>query len=250
MSGLDLDVIPKKYALAYSGLEILHDRTNGFIDVSMKDYYKKLLSVIPDDIKPRNTPGKPFDIKYGNKEKQTIELKPTIKLSDKQEKTIQKYIGMALWYRKVAVEVQFSLSKIASQVKSPNDDTLPFFEFLQGYFKMYGNHTKRFFASQMILHSFSDASFDNESKSLSRGGAILFLGNKQPNIINGPILCRTHILLGVPRSASEAEIEQEFDTGDLINQAKLILQAMGYPQQVNIILADNMTSIDFCKQSD
>ena len=64
------------------------------------------------------------------------------------------------------------------------------------------------------------------------------------------ILCRTHILPSVPRSAFEAEIEQEFDTGDLINQGKWILQAMGYPQQVNIILADNMTSIDFCKQSD
>jgi hypothetical protein len=242
--GLNEPKLPRKYKLDYCGIDIYHDRDSCYIEKSMKDYYQKLIKAIPEDIKPKSTPGKPFDIKYGTKE-QFANNQPTISLTPDQEKTLQKFIGMAIWYSQVAVETSVALSKLASQIKSPTQDTLSFFDFLRGYFKKYGNHKIRFYASDMVLHAFSDASFDGETKSRSRGGLVLFLGNKQPNIINGPILCRTHILPGVPRSAAEAEIEQHFDTGDYIIQAKNILESIGYKQKVNIILADNMCSIDF-----
>ena len=165
--------------------------------------------------------------------------------SHDQEATLQKFIGEAIWYSKVAVETSVAISKLATQVKSPTVDTIDFYHFLQGYFKRWGNHTITYSKSKMVLHAFSDASFDGETKSRSRGGCVLFLGNEEPNIINGPIAVITNILPGVPKSAAEAEIEQHFETGDYTNQSRNILEAIGYKQHTNIILADNMCSIDY-----
>jgi hypothetical protein len=245
LCGLNETILPRKYKLDFCGMDIYHDRDNCFVETSMHDYYNKLVAAIPDNIKPTNTPGKCFNIKYGSKEQQQVHDAAPVTLTPDQEKTLQKFCGMALWYSQVAVETLVALSRLSSQIKSPTNETVPFFEFLQGYFKTYGNHVKRFYASDMILQAWTDASFDNESKSRSRGGTVLLLGNKDPSLINGPILWRTHILPGAPRSAAEAEIEQEFDTGDYILQAKNILEAIGYPQKVNIILADNMCAIDY-----
>lgn len=66
--GLDQPNPPTTYSLDFCGLEIEHDTIKQEVHISMKEYYKKLVSHIPADIKPRNTPGKPFTVNYGQTE--------------------------------------------------------------------------------------------------------------------------------------------------------------------------------------
>ena len=243
-NGLDQPTPPTYYKTDFCGLTIEHYLKERKIEISMPDYYQKLIKSIPAHIKPRNTPGKPYDIKYGQKEQFSKTL-PTIQITKQQEADLQKFCGQVIWYSQIAPDVSAALSKLASQIKLPNSETIGQYEFFQGYFKRYGNHKITYHASNMILHAFSDASFDSDTKSRSRGGYVLCLANGQPNVINGPIAFKSHILPGVPRSTAEAEIEQHFDTGDIINQARNILEVIGYKQKPVIILSDNMCSIDY-----
>jgi len=243
--GLDQPSPPKRYVFDYCGLDLDHDTTLDELHMSMKDYYNKLVSSIPSDIKPRNIPGQPYDIQYGQKEQFSHESEPII-LTSEQKAMLQKFCGEAIWYSKVAVETSVAISRLAKQIHNPTSGTIDFFKFLQGYFKRWGNHTITYTKSEMILHAMSDASHDSEPGSKSRGACVLWLGNAQPHLINGPIAVITQTLPGVPTSAATAEIEQHFVTGDYVNQARNILEAIGYKQKhANIILADNMCSIDY-----
>ena len=49
----------------------------------------------------------------------------------------------------------------------------------------------------MKLHIMSDASFDAEPNSRSRGGCFMWIGNDKPTLINGPIFCQSKLLPGV-----------------------------------------------------
>ena len=204
-------------------------------------------SQFPPHLQPYSTPGVPFNIKYGSKEQFVIETPPDIKLTSNQLKFLQKFVGEILWYATaLAHDVLTAISKLSAQQTSPTSDTFPFtIERIQGYFKQYGNHKIQFQASDMKLHIMSDASFDAEPHSKSRGGCFMWLGNNQPTLINGPVFCQSKILPGVPQSAATAEIFQHVESGKMGIYARRILRSIGYPQTPTIIFADNLCSIDF-----
>jgi hypothetical protein len=213
----------------------------------MNDYYKKIIDQIPSTIKSCSTPGVPFNIKYGAKEQFTIDTPDDIKLTPAQLKFLQKFVGEILWYSNaVAHDILTGISKLSSHQSHPTNETFPFtVERIQGYLKHYGNHRIQFFASDMKLHIMSDASFDAEPNSKSRGGCFMWIGNNQPNLINGPIFCQSKLLPGVPQSAAVAEIVQHVESGKMGIYARRILRCLGYPQTPTIILADNLCSIDY-----
>ena len=97
----------------------------------------------------------------------------------------------------------------------------------------------------MKLHIMSDASFDAEPNSRSRGGCFMWIGNDKPTLINGPIFCQSKLLPGVPQSAATAEVVQHVESGKSGIYARRILRCIGYTQTPTIILADNLCSIDF-----
>ena len=240
-------IVPQNYKLTWCGYEIHHDKVQRTVTLSMNDYYEKIASQFPPHLQPYSTPGVPFNIKYGSKEQFVIETPPDIKLTPDQLKFLQKFVGEILWYATaLAHDVLTAISKLSAQQTSPTSDTFPFtIERIQGYFKQYGNHKIQFQASDMKLHIMSDASFDAEPHSKSRGGCFMWLGNNQPTLINGPVFCQSKILPGVPQSAATAEIFQHVESGKMGIYARRILRSIGYPQTPTIIFADNLCSIDF-----
>lgn len=209
------NALPSQYTLTWCGYTIQHDRTQRVITISMDDYYAKIASKLPDNIPLSHIPGLPFNIKYGAKEQFELILPESVILEPAQRSFLQKFIGEILWYSNaVAHDILTAVSKLSSQQSHPTSDTLPLtVTKIQSYLKQYGNHKIQFHASDMILHLMSDASFDSEAGSRSRGGLFAWCGNKQPNLINGPIACQSKILPGVPQSAAAAEISQHTETG-------------------------------------
>ena len=247
--GIDFanNTVPQVYDLAWCGYEIHHDKNKRAVTLSMNDYYQKLASQLPTHIKPCSTPGVPFNIKYGSKQQFAIDTPTDVKLSPEQLKFLQKFVGEVLWYSNaVAHDILTAISKLSAHQTTPTKDTFPFtVERIQGYLKKYGNHKIVFQASDMKLHIMSDASFDAEPKSRSRGGCFMWIGNNQPTLINGPVFCQSKLLPGVPQSAAAAEISQHVESGKMGIYARRILRCLGYPQSPTIILADNLCSIDF-----
>ena len=239
--------VPQNYKLTWCGYEIHHDKIKRTVTLSMNDYYEKIATQFPPHLKSCSTPGVPFNIKYGSKEQFVIETPPDIKLTPDQLKYLQKFVGEILWYATaVAHDVLTAISKLSAHQTTPTNDTFPFtIERIQGYFKQFGNHKIQFQASDMKLHIMSDASFDAEPNSRSRGGCFMWLGNNQPTLINGPVFCQSKILPGVPQSAATAEIFQHVESGKMGIYARRILRCIGYPQTPTIIFADNLCSIDF-----
>jgi hypothetical protein len=64
LAGLDQPSLPTTYQLKYTGINITHDTKERYVKIDMNDYYDKLVASFTN-IKPRETPGKPCDIKYG-----------------------------------------------------------------------------------------------------------------------------------------------------------------------------------------
>ena len=239
--------VPNEYKLTWCGYEIHHDKIKRVVTISMNDYYDKIAAQIPSNVQPCNTPGIPFNIKYGAKEQFVIETANDFKLTPDQLKFLQKFVGEILWYSNaVGHDILTAISKLSTHQSAPTKDTFPFtVERIQGYLKQYGYHKIQFQASNMKLHIMSDASFDSEPKSKSRGGSFMWIGNNEPNLINGPIYCQSKILPGVPQSAAVAEIVQHVESGKMGIYARRILRCLGYPQTPTIILADNLCSIDY-----
>ena len=106
----------------------------------------------------------------------------------------------------------------------------------------------RYFASEMVLHVHSDASYLSASRARSRVGGNFFLSNKisegQQIRHNGAILVIAAILKNVMASAAEAELGglflNEKETVDL----REILREMGHPQnEPTTIQTDNSTAM-------
>ena len=104
-----------------------------------------------------------------------------------------------------------------------------------------------YYASNMILHAHSDASYGSEDKSRSRAAAIWWLGQKrradapqdETPIVNGAIGCLSTILKLVVCSAAEAEYGALFLAGREIAIIRKTLQEMGYPQPATEIQTDS-----------
>ena len=213
----------------------------------MNDYYKKMVATFNDE-KPRETPGKPCDIKYGAKE-QHEHLPLPITFTDEQKLQHQKDTGAINWYANVAPDIKVQLSRLQSQTENPTEDTMPTMEFLKGYLRTYGNHEIHFRASAMNLLVFADSSFNSEPNSRSRCGGIGMLVNDDMSVINGPIFAITTILPGVPNSAAESEIAGNYTISQHLKYCRKILHAIGFPQQATPLLNDNIPAIDFANDT-
>ena len=210
----------------------------------MLDYCQFLRSQIPDRIKPRNTPGDPTPVNYGQKE-QFIEEEEEFQLNDAEINQLQVLVGQYGWYAKqIAHDMLPHVSILSTHQSKPSKRTKPSMEAIQGYLKRWGNQKLRFYASDMILTMIADASLGTEvtkdGNHRSRGAVFCYLGTKNPYIINGPIMVHTGILPGVPISAAEAEILNNIESGQAGIYIRQILDDLGYKQPTTLILTDNL----------
>ena len=104
----------------------------------------------------------------------------------------------------------------------------------------------RFFASEMILQVHSDASYMNETKSLSKASGHYFLGNNiksgKPIFLNGTIhtFCK---ITGVAAFAAEAELGRIFLNTQETVKLRTDIQELGHTQPPTPIHTDNTTAM-------
>jgi hypothetical protein len=98
-------------------------------------------------------------------------------LSTKQCTTIQKITGSVLYYsRAVDPTVIIPLNDIATEKTTATEKTQTAASQLLDCMATHPDATTRFYASDMILHIHSDASYLSVSKARSRLGGLFYLG--------------------------------------------------------------------------
>jgi hypothetical protein len=101
-----------------------------------------------------------------------------------------------------------------------------------------------YYASDMILTVFVDASYLSRSMACSVVSCSFFLGNQhQRTRVNGTISAISTIIPYAVSSAGEAEYAALFTGGQHAAGLRTILTDMGYPQPPTTILCDNTTVI-------
>ena len=97
-------------------------------------------------------------------------------------------------------------------------------------------------ASDMILHSDSDAAYLVEPNARSRAGGYHYLGTRDHTLFNGAIHVLARILKNVMASAMEAKIGALYKNAKLIIEYQKTLEEMGHPQPPTIVQTDNKTA--------
>ena len=243
----------QEYKFVYTGLTCVHNTKQRYMDISLPDYELFLRNQIPDSVKKRSTPGTPHPIQYGQQH-QFVQTEQSVTFSPEQLQRLQTMVGQYGWYAKqVAHDLLTAIAILSTHQSNPTENTEQLMVNIQGYLKNWGKQTLRFYASEMILTAMSDASLgsekENKNNHRSRAACIMYLGTKDPHIINGPIFIHTGILPGVPVSAAEAEISGNFETGKHAVYIRKLLDDLGYAQPTTVIFTDNVCAIEYSKDA-
>jgi hypothetical protein len=132
----------------------------------------------------------------------------------------------------------------AAQARGTQATVTAMTDFLN-YCATYPDATIRYQASDMILHSHSDAAYLTEPEARSRAGGHHYLGNHPATnhpIHNGAILDISRILKMVVASAAEAEVGALYVNGQEVTVLRITLDEMGHPQPPTPIRTDNSTA--------
>jgi hypothetical protein len=162
----------------YSGITLKWDYDKRTCDISMPGYVNNVLNKFQHDNPktPQHTPSKYVTPVYGAKMQYTTRDETPL-LSAKQCTTIQKISGLVLYYsRAFDPTLLMPLNDIATEKTTATGKTQTSTRQLLDYLAMHPDATIRFYASDMILHIHSDASYLSVSKARSRLGGLLYLG--------------------------------------------------------------------------
>ena len=103
-----------------------------------------------------------------------------------------------------------SLSVLSKKQDAPTSKTVRQFREFLDYMATYPDATIRYYTSDMVLNTHSDASYLTASKGRSRAGGQYFLGSipnlQEPIQLNGPIHSLGTILRIIAASAAGAEL--------------------------------------------
>jgi hypothetical protein len=97
-------------------------------------------------------------------------------------------------------------------------------------------------ASDMILQGDSDAAYLVCPEAKSRAGGYHFIGNKNGELFNGPIMVLAKIIKNVMSSAAEAEVAALFMNAQEMAPMRQCLKDLGHPQPATPIKTDNSTA--------
>jgi hypothetical protein len=211
--------------LLYCGLTIKwnYQAQPRHVDVSMPGYISTAQHKFqhPTPKRPQDSPHVWNQPVYGSKIQCTPDADTSPCLEGPAITRIQKVIGTLLFYG-IAVDptLLVALGSIASEQSTATENTKANVHRLFNYAPSHPNATIRYYASGMVLHIHSDASYLSEPKSHSRAGGHFFLsdmptdptkGLTKPRL-NGPIHTVCHIMRNVMASAAESKAGALFST--------------------------------------
>jgi hypothetical protein len=143
-------------------------------------------------------------------------------LSSKQCTTIQNMTGSVLYYsREVDPTVLIPLDDIATEQTTATEKTQTATSQLLDYLATHPDATISFYASDMILHIHSDASYFSVSKARSRLGVLFYLGYNSTN---------QDKIKNVVASAAESEDGVCFQNSQTAAPLRITLMELGHIQ--------------------
>ena len=237
----------------YVGITIDYNKGKKIMDLSMPGYTKNALTRFgKTNCKPANSPLLYTPPVYGAKS-QTIPADDNTgtPLSKEQLKTVQEVVGVFLYYA-WAVDPMLITAVNKIGAKQATSDTAIFkdIERLFQYIVRWGEAKVRIKPSDMQLQLHSDASYLSESKSRSRAGGFMFLGECKPgDIPNAPVSYISTIIATVVDSAAAAEYAALFINAQAATSIRLTLTELGYPQKATPITCDNMCAVGIANKT-
>ena len=142
-----------------------------------------------------------------------------------------------------------ALSDIATTQAKPTTEIEKEVEWLMDYCATYPAVKMRFYASKMILHVHSDASYLTAPGAKSRIAGYYYLSNTAGTLNNPPFYVLCKLLRHVVASAAEAETSGTFFNAREIIYLRRHLIALGHPQPPTILTTDNSTTADFAQNN-
>ena len=161
---------------------------------------------------------------------------------------IQQIVGVFTYYaRAMDSTMMKKVNELASMQAEATDAVALAIEHFLQYAATWPDAQLVYYASDMILHAHSDASYGSENKARSRAAAIWWLGqHRSPDapkeetpIVNGAIGYLSTILKLVVCSAAEAEYGALFLAGRELAIIRTTLADMGFPQPATEIQTDS-----------
>jgi hypothetical protein len=231
----------------YCGITLDWDYVRRTVDLSMPGYIEAALHKFQHKTPTRDyhAPARYTPPKYGKHTQQTT-VDTTDPLNADQKLTLQRVVGTFLYVsRAIDSTMAHALNTLGSaQSKGTQQTAIALIDFLN-YCATHPNPILRYVASDMQLHTHSDASYLTDTEARSRAGGHHYLGNhtnsKNP-IHNGAILDISKILRMVVASAAEAEVGALFVNGQEATVLRLILQELGHAQGPTPMRTDNSTA--------
>jgi len=231
----------------YLGMSLEWDYNRRTVSKSMPGHLAKNLKRFNVVLKkPTYSPGGYVAPIYGSKAQQMITVDDSPPLSPEQKKTVQEIIGAFLYYARVIDSTMLKkITELGSvQATATENVARKVADFLQ-YAATYPVTKVTYHASDMTLHTHSDASYLGETHGRSRIAGFHFLGQQHragtiPSTpINGALFIRSSILDVVVSSAAEAELGGLFENMRDATTLRNILADMGYPQAATPMQTDN-----------
>jgi hypothetical protein len=230
----------------YSRVTLKWDYEKRTCDISMPRYVKNVLNKFQHDSPKtsQHTPSKYVTPVNGAKTQYATRDEIPL-LSAKQCTTIQKITGSLLYYsRAVDPTVRMPLNDISTEQTTSTEKTQTAAGQLLDYLATHPDTTIRFYASDMILHIHSDASYSSVSKARSRLGGLFYLGYNPPNgdKLNGCILNVASVIKNVVASAAESEVGACFQNAQTAAPLRVTLIELGHKQPTTPLRTDNSTA--------
>ena len=240
----------------YLGMTLNWNYDKKYVDVSMPNYIKKVLERLqhPKPARPQFSPQDWTKPAYGAKVQYAPSPPPSPLLPAAGIKEVQSTTGLLLYYaRAVDYTMLTALQEIASEQAKPTEDTLKKCKRLLDYAATYPNAILRFHASDMILHTDTDAAYLVLPRARSRYAGFYYLSDKMSDYAtgtpmpNGAILVECRSLRNVVSSAAEAECGGTFENAQhAIPIAHILNRVFKHPQPPDgtPMVTDNSTSKD------
>jgi hypothetical protein len=167
-------------------------------------------------------------------------------LSDKDVHKLQQLTGTLLYYaRAVHPTLIMPINVLASEKSRATAVTADKVIKLLNYCNTHPETKKRYHASDMILHIYSDASYLSKKEAKSRAGGFFYMGsstNTDKKHTNGAILIISTVLKRVMSSAAEAEIGAVSINANEGAVLRATLEELGHPHPPTPMETDNTTA--------
>jgi len=238
----------------YCGLTLDWNYALGYVDISMPGYVPKALKRLQHKpaIFPQHSPHTSVPIQCGKKGTRQYATAPDASplLPIKETKTIQSITGSFLYYaRALDLTMLPGLNDIGRTQAKPTTGTKSECQQIMDYAATYPDIFIRYFASDMVLHTDSDAAYLVALQAKSRISGYFHLSDHPDRTptpkLNGAIHVECKTLRHVVSSAAEAEVAGVFHNTQVAIPIKRILEFLNHPQPATPVKTDNSTATGF-----